>query len=585
MQPPASESARSRPARHGPSLRTLVLIALGLGILARLVRYGLNFPLWGDEAFVAVDFLARGFVEMLEPLTYRQIVPLGYMWATLCITLVAGLDEYALRLLPTGAGIAALWLFWRFCRRQLDVRSALLALAFLAPAYYPIRHAVECKPYSTDLLVALLLLMTATIVLKRPLSPVGWILLAIGAALAPWCSYPSAFLLAGIVTTLAICRTRSWNNANWLAIAGIGAIALASFTWNYFCYAKPQAAAAIGITATQMWDESFPPIRKPWLLPLWLITTHVGNLVAYPVGAKNGGSVLTAVLIVIGAMRLWRVNRPLMVLLLSPLPFNLVAAALEKYPYGSTVRTSMYLAPSFCLLAGVGLLAVLRRWLQPQARRRGVQVAVLSLCAIAPALIVMDAITPYKKRANYEARRVVRALADEIRAEDRVLVLNALSPDGELPFIQPWRGDGAQFIYYLSLYVEPKLRSAGAAIPPGARALDPERGRILWGPSQRDVIRTVQTPSTPNIDALPARHRVTTWALFFGGAEFAKHYDSAAIDAFVAGISNELGPAAHTTHVLQRKRDRSGTELNWQAIEVYRFGAAAAVESGAARGS
>ncbi|MBK8913972.1 MAG: glycosyltransferase family 39 protein [Phycisphaerales bacterium] len=549
-------------------MRTLLLIALACGILARLARYWLNFPLWGDEAFVAVDFLARGFAEMLEPLTYRQIVPIGYMWATLGVTLVAGLDEHALRLLPTAAGIAALWLFWRFCRTQVDTRSALLALALLAPAYYPIRHAVECKPYSTDLLVALWLLLTAASVLKRPQSPIGWILLAIGAALAPWCSYPSAFLLAGIVSTLAICRLRSWNSANWLAIASIGAIALASFTWMYFAYARPHAAAAVGITATQMWDESFPPIRKPWLLPWWLISTHVGNLVAYPVGAKNGGSILTATLIVIGAVRLWRTNRPLLVLLLSALPFNLVAAALEKYPYGSTVRTSMYLAPSFCLLAGVGLLTALRAWLRPAARRRGVQLAAMGLCAIAPVLIVMDAITPYKKRANFEARRAIRALAEDIRPNDRVIVLNALQPGGELPFIQPWRGDGAQFIYYLSLFVEPKLRSAGEALAPDTRALDPQRGRILWAP-----------PAAAVRDA-----HGTTWALFFGGAEFEKHFDGGSMEAHVAALSEKLGTAERSTHVLQRKRDRSGTELNWQTIEVYRFGADDAADNAAAAG-
>ena len=56
--------------------RATVFIVL-LGILWRTVRYALAIPLWGDEAFVAVTLLERGFAGLSRPPEFYQIVPPG----------------------------------------------------------------------------------------------------------------------------------------------------------------------------------------------------------------------------------------------------------------------------------------------------------------------------------------------------------------------------------------------------------------------------------------------------------------------------------------------------------------------------
>src|SRR4051794_30587247 len=53
--------------------------AVALGILLRVVRYLMNYPLWHDEAFVAANFLDRGYLEMLRPLDYYQVCPLLFL--------------------------------------------------------------------------------------------------------------------------------------------------------------------------------------------------------------------------------------------------------------------------------------------------------------------------------------------------------------------------------------------------------------------------------------------------------------------------------------------------------------------------
>src|SRR5262245_24010302 len=63
---------------------------VGLGILLRVVRYLSNYPLWHDEAFVAVNFLDRGYLGMLRPLKYGQVCPLFFLWVELAAVKLLG---------------------------------------------------------------------------------------------------------------------------------------------------------------------------------------------------------------------------------------------------------------------------------------------------------------------------------------------------------------------------------------------------------------------------------------------------------------------------------------------------------------
>ena len=63
---------------------------VGLGISLRIAAYGLNFPLWWDEAFVAVNLLRRGYLDLLRPLDYGQVCPILFLWAELSAVSCSG---------------------------------------------------------------------------------------------------------------------------------------------------------------------------------------------------------------------------------------------------------------------------------------------------------------------------------------------------------------------------------------------------------------------------------------------------------------------------------------------------------------
>lgn len=470
-----------------------IAVLVAIGIVWRCLRYALAFPIWGDEAFVAINFLHRDFAGMLKPLEYGQIVPVALMWAELAVTRWLGMSEYALRLLPFLAGVASVLLFRRFATTVLDPRSALMAVGIFAASYYPVRHGTEIKPYAFDLLVSLVLTAMAWGVYQQPRATGRWIALTMTAALGLWLSYPAAFVAAGIglLLTCIIIRERSRSAVIlWLAY---GLCLSASFLGVFLISAGPHAETtwAPGSPDTlKYFGPGFPPITQPLRLPLWLIENHTGNMMAYPFGGKNGGSTLTFLLVLIGVVVLWRRQRALLLLLLAPLLFTFVAAAMQRYPYGYSARLAQHVAPAFCLLAGLGLATAIKASLQPRRVPQGIRIATLVLIGIAFVGIARDVAKPYKTISDRENRRVLRWLAENTGPRDQWISFNVPTAGVQHADDIYLRGGGAaRYRLYLHRLAPVPLLWA----PPPLEVRHPAGGRT-WLINFRDARHTEGSP-------------------------------------------------------------------------------------------
>jgi hypothetical protein len=58
-----------------PTIAGATFITVVLGLHWRSVRYGVAFPFWGDEAYVAVNLLTRDLAGSSRPLEFFQIAP------------------------------------------------------------------------------------------------------------------------------------------------------------------------------------------------------------------------------------------------------------------------------------------------------------------------------------------------------------------------------------------------------------------------------------------------------------------------------------------------------------------------------
>lgn len=331
---------------------------VALGVLLRLARYLQRFPLWHDEAFLAVNFLDRDFGDLLRPLDYLQVAPPLFLVVELAVVKAVGFSEWSLRLVPTLAGVASLVVLRDLARRLAGPRPALVAVGFLAVSYSPLRHANEVKPYATDLLVACLLLALAARWLDRP-GRAGWLVaLAVVTPAAVFLSLPAAFVAGGAALALAPRVVRVGTARERLALAACwGGLGLGVAGVTALSAANPMTEVLRDHYLLIYWSGSFPPWRDgPAALLGWLVRIHAGNLLAYPVGGEAGASAGTLGLVVVGiAVLARRREGGALALLLLPFGLNLAAAGLAIYPYGGEARIAQHLAPSACLLAGIGV--------------------------------------------------------------------------------------------------------------------------------------------------------------------------------------------------------------------------------------
>jgi hypothetical protein len=270
-------------------------------------------------------------------------------------------------------------------------------------------------------------------------------------------------------------------------LAGLGAFAViagGSFILFYVIYAGPHSKANPEYFTQSQWVASFPPLN--WRLPWWLLKIHAGNMLAYPFGGENFASTGTLLLVIAGCVRLVRRGRgDLLLLLLAPLAMAFIAALLRRYPYGTSARTMLFMAPAFCILAAVGArwgielaLGRLRARLVSSCRHdshptnftrknsASVGIAAIALAVIAIGALGVDIARPYRYKSCQQIRAAIRDVARQTAPGDQWIVTNAPDERADAPQVG---GDDCQvFRYYVATL---------APVP------------VQWAPPMRDIFQ------------------------------------------------------------------------------------------------
>lgn len=459
-----------------PASQTIARTVWGfliLGTVIRLARYLLCFPLWGDESFVAANFLERGYADLLRPLDYHQVCPPLFLWAELTCVRLVGFSEYGLRLFPCVVSIASLFLFRHLAGLLLRGIPLVLAVAIFAVAYFPIRHGAEVKPYASDLFASLVLVTLACQWLAQPQRN-GWLWALAGAVgVAVGLSYPAVFVAGGISLALAWPVWKSRSRQTMLAWIVYNVVLVATFLTVLVVVSGAQYERES--TAGQMhayWQEAFPPWQEPLALVGWLIDTHTSFTFAYPIGGKRGGSALTTLAFLVAVVVLYRRRgAPVTSVFVLPFALALVAAAMHRYPYGGSARVMLYLAPLICLMAGLGgavLIATARR---PQVRFRIAGGVLIAMVVLGLSSIVRDLVQPYKTVYDQNDRWFAYWLWND-KAHDAQLVCVKTDLGKDFyPLNYEW-GHSAQYLCNQRIYSARHRQGSG---PPDWDAVTHER--------------------------------------------------------------------------------------------------------------
>jgi len=338
-----------------PALPWLIVC---LGIALRISQYSFDRSLFLDEAFVATNIAERSAAGLLQPLEFDQRAPAGFLVGVKLATLCLGRSDSSLRLLPLVSGILSVLLFAAVCRRVLSPVCANFALLLFALSPPLIFLSSDLKQYSTDALVATVVLLASILVAESGFAPRRIAVLGLTGGVALWFSFPAVFVLAGVGLTLfaAAARKRNWGEMKRLSIlVPLWGAGFVSLWWTQLRFFESEPGWK------SLWNDAFMPLIPTSLGDLLWFPNRFFHLVTNPVGLSFPGLGGLACLVGIGC--LWRQSRFRTALLLAPIAVALLASGFRVYPVSG--RSIIFMAPTLLVIISAGIDGIRRSVVQP----------------------------------------------------------------------------------------------------------------------------------------------------------------------------------------------------------------------------
>ncbi|MES2426925.1 MAG: glycosyltransferase family 39 protein [Bacteroidota bacterium] len=342
---------------------TIIYIIISLGVFFRLYHFLNNRSLWVDEIFLSSGLIHHTFKEIFtQPLAYFQKAPPGYLlFARLGIAFL-GQNEMGLRIYSLICGIVALFAFLPMVRYFLKPGSQVLAIAILSFSPWIIYHSVEAKPYISELLASIIVILWY-IKYHNTNSLTRYFIWGISGVIIVWFCYSVIFVLAatGITAAVLYMKKRNWRGVLLLAIPA--AMWVVSFIISYLMYAKEGSEHDWLII---FWEKNGGYIPTQFLPAIEWIFHRMFSVFDYPLGLSwtNNWSVhskmqlmlirmafLPIPFFLIGIYFFFKQSKANFLLLGSLFLIVITASALKLYPI--SIRLMTYLAP-FCILLIAG---------------------------------------------------------------------------------------------------------------------------------------------------------------------------------------------------------------------------------------
>lgn len=402
-----------------PSSRTLMMAIVAIGVGLRAVQVMGAGSLWLDEIGLARNVLEHSPSALVrEPLVLGQVAPAGFLLAQKGVTAVLGTGDFAWRLVPCAAAIAALFLFWRLAQRTLDGIGTLVAVALFATAVPFVYYASQAKQYSVDVLAALIVLGCAER-LDAGASRRGLVLAALAGAAVVWLSQPAMLVTAAAGAALVFRAWRLGDEAHrretWRPLIAVVAVWAVSAVVAAV-HAASTVSPAVHRAMHAFWSHGFPPATwAEWRSTRWPVDELVSLLGGY--GRAGLGYPWTKVYGLLGLLGLGYLTMRGRWLAHTTIALGVVAVAVavaRQYPLAD--RLALYLVPAALLAIAAGLMVVWRVIARASRPAASIVVAAAVLPCLAP---VAMSPPPYQMENVHPALAHLRA---SIQPGDRVWV-------------------------------------------------------------------------------------------------------------------------------------------------------------------
>ena len=322
-----------------------------LGVFLRLRQYILNRSLWGDEAALALNLVSRSFRELTKLLDYHQAAPIGFLFIEKLSITIFGNHDYIMRLFPLFTGILAIYFIYRFAREHFGT-AGLFAVGIFSIGWWLVYYSSELKQYSSDVMIALLLVFLAGNCLRKNVRTKDFLLLGVVGSLVIWISHPSVFIMAGIGLVLVIEKFTRKEYVPWVWILGIGIGWLASFGIEYLVSLQNIVGDGYLI---KYWQKAYIP-SPFWSDKSWYLNTYYSFLLIAFHRADGVMALATLVLTIIGTLSLLIRDKKIALLVILPFVVSAIASAFQRYPLKD--RFMLFLIPFALLLMAEGFRGI-----------------------------------------------------------------------------------------------------------------------------------------------------------------------------------------------------------------------------------
>lgn len=306
-----------------------IIFIIGFGVFLRTKYYLDVSPLWWDEITLAHSFFDRNFFEMFTKLDLSQKAPAlwcGFVWF---ITKIGGYNELSFRFISYFVSILSIFAFYKFSKIMFNGKFAILISTYLFCTSLPlIYYAQEFKPYETDVLVFLILLLSYRGISFKNISNKKIFIYTLLSGLIILFSSPSAFILPAIFI-LKIIEEKAFSKKLLFLPFGM----LSAMTYIYMLY-------------KDMWE--FEITHEEWIqgfltLSFESINSIFENYVNFL--QFNNSSSIWLIVFVFGLILLIMEKKKETFVIIITLFFLLCASYLKIYPL--TGRMILFLVPVF----------------------------------------------------------------------------------------------------------------------------------------------------------------------------------------------------------------------------------------------
>ena len=321
-----------------------------IGIILRLSQYIYNRSLTEGEAPLAMNIIERSYQGLLKPLDYVQAAPIAFLYIEKLFVNIFGNNEYALRIFPLLAGILSIFIFYEILKHINDIKITIFGLGFFVLNDHLIYFSSEVKPYSSDVLFSLLLILLALIIIRENLKISMLILTGIIGAIFIWFSFPAVFVFSGIGIVLLIYAIKNKNYSALIALIIISAIWILSFISNYFLCIRHYTGHK---ELVDFWQKDFIPFPPASLKALYQIIYMLIRIFKNPGGFPVYDILLALLFFITGIYYLYKSKKTIALIFILPLIITFICSMFKLYPFEG--RVILFIAPILTIFVSAGI--------------------------------------------------------------------------------------------------------------------------------------------------------------------------------------------------------------------------------------